>query len=50
MERLVVLQWAQTCNKIIEMTEEFGHASPPPPWLTVGMVTDEPAVVRSGRQ
>jgi len=37
MERLVVMQWAKNCNKIIEMTAEILHCSPPPPRLTVAM-------------
>ena len=38
MERLVALQQAQTCNKIIEMTDEIRDFSPPPPRLTVARV------------
>ena len=38
MKRLVVLQRAQTYNKIIEMTDEIRDFSPPPPRLTVAMV------------
>ena len=38
MERLVMLQQAQTCNKIIEMTDEIQDFSPPPPQLTVARV------------
>jgi len=35
---LVVMQCAQNCNKIIEMTAEIQRCSPPPPRLTVAMV------------
>jgi len=38
MERLVVLQWAQTCSKIIEMTDKIRHSLPPAPRLTDAMV------------
>jgi hypothetical protein len=34
---LVVMQCAQNCNKIIEMTAEIQHCSPPPPRLTDAM-------------
>ena len=35
---LVVLQWAQTCSKIIEMTDKIRHSLPPAPRLTDAMV------------
>jgi len=46
MERLVVMQRARNCNKMIEMTDEILHCAPPPPRPTVArVVTPSPLPV-----